>query len=50
MAIAAAIDMSSGRRPRRSMKKSEAAVANMYRTAMPVDRMCDASSGSPTLL
>ena len=29
MAMAAAIDISRGRRPRRSMKKSEAAVANM---------------------
>ena len=49
-AMAAAMDISRGRRPSRSMKKSEAAVANMYSTAMQVDRMWEGSSGRPTLL
>ena len=48
--MAAAIDISRGRRPRRSMKKSEPAVANMKSTAMAVERIWDGSSGSPTLL
>ena len=39
MAIAAAIDISNGRRPRRSMNKSEPAVANIKSTAMAVERI-----------
>ena len=47
---AAAMDIRSGLRPRRSMKKTQAPVANMKSTATPVDKRREASSGRPTLL
>ena len=49
-AWAAAMDMSRGRRPSFSMKRREAAVANMKQMAFPVARRHDASFDNPTLL
>ena len=50
MDCAAAIDIKRGLRPSRSIKNTDAAVANMKSTAFPVARTRDASSGKPTLL